>query len=524
VSVASAAPPSGTSEFVEQHRSPAAGSEPSGPSLPSGLLASAPARLSIAAFLYAVAYTVAYLPGFLMGSMGPDHLATDLVAAGFVAGSVAVGFAARRLPLPAERVVDLGLLYEIAGAVGIEISILWWIGQVAAVSTGISWVCVWVVIFPLIVPATPGKAFLAAVASASVRPLLLLIAAARGEALPPFEVLALMTIPNYVCAGLAVAVAKVVYGWGVEVSRARRMGSYHLVERLGEGGMGEVWRAEHRMLARPAAIKLVRPEGFGSNPFERQTLMRRFEREARATAALSSPHTIQLFDYGISPDGTFYYVMELLRGVDLERFVERFGPMPAARAAYVLRQACLSLDEAHTQGMIHRDVKPANVYLCRVGREHDFVKLLDFGLVKSVAGNGPREAALTAAHMAAGTPAFMAPEMATGESRIDGRADLYALGCVGYWLVTGHQVFDERSPMRLMLAHAHNRPERPSRRSEVHIPGAFEELLMACLSKNPADRPQTAEALGTALAGLAVEWTQDDADKWWRTHMPEFAA
>ena len=516
--------PSQVAEFVGQQRSAEASSEPSGLSLPSGLLANAPARLSIAAFLYAVAYTVAYLPGFLLGAMGPDHLATDLVAAAFVAGSVVVGLAARRLPLPPERVVDLGLLYEIAGAVGIEISILWWIGQVPAVSTGVSWVCVWIVIFPLIVPATSGKAFLAAVASASVRPLFLLIAAARGTALPPFDVLALMTIPNYICVGLAVAVAKVIYGWGVEVRRARRMGSYHLVERLGEGGMGEVWRAEHRMLARPAAIKLVRPEGMGRNPFERQTLMRRFEREARATAALTSPHTIQLFDYGVAPNGTFYYVMELLRGLDLERFVERFGPMPAPRAAYLLRQACLSLDEAHNQGMIHRDVKPANVYLCRVGREHDFVKVLDFGLVKSVAGDAPREVALTAAHMAAGTPAFMAPELAMGESRIDGRADLYALGCVGYWLVTGHQVFEERSPMRLMLAHAHQRPERPSRRSEVHIPGAFEELLMACLSKSPGDRPQTAEALAAALGGLAGDWNQDEAEKWWRIHLPEFAA
>jgi serine/threonine-protein kinase len=215
--------------------------------------------------------------------------------------------------------------------------------------------------------------------------------------------------------------------------------------------------------------------------------------------------------------------MELLRGLDLERFVERFGPMPAARAAHVLAQACQSLDEAHSHGMIHRDVKPANIYLCRVGRVHDFVKLLDFGLVKSVAAER-QEVALTAAHMAAGTPAFMAPEMAVGEERLDGRADLYALGCVGYWLVTGLQVFDEKSPMRLMLAHAHERPERPSRRSEVNIPGAFEELLMACLSKSPADRPQTAEALGTALAGLASGWTPDDADRWWRTNLPEFAA
>jgi serine/threonine-protein kinase len=513
-----------TSEFVEKHRATEPSGEVSSPSVPSGLLIRAPERLSIAAFIYAIAYTAAYLPSLLMGAMGASHEGMHGLAAAFVLGSVGVGFAARHLAIPGERVVDLGLLYQVVGAIGIEIGILWWLTEIPPVATGISWVCVWIVVFPLIVPATPGKAFLAALASASVRPLFMLIVAAQGASLPPFDVLLLLTIPNYICAGLAVAVAKVIYGWGMEVSRAKRLGSYHLVERLGEGGMGEVWRAEHRMLARPAAIKLVRPEGFGGSPFERQTLVRRFEREARATAALTSPHTIQLFDYGISPDGAFYYVMELLRGLDLEAFVERFGPMPAPRAAYVLRQACLSLDEAHNQGMIHRDVKPANLYLCRVGREHDFVKVLDFGLVKTVAGDGPRDPALTAAHMAAGTPAFMAPEMATGESRIDGRADIYAIGCVGYWLVTGRQVFDEHSPMRLMLAHAHDRPERPSRRSEVLIPGPFEELLMACLSKSPADRPQTSEAMATALAALAGEWTADDASRWWRTHLPEFAA
>jgi serine/threonine-protein kinase len=509
-------------EFVGKQRV----SETSGVStgaIQSGLLVNAPARLSIAAFLYAGAYTVAYLPSVFLEEM-PDPWVMHSIAAASILLSIVVGLAARRLPLSAERIVDLGLFYEVVGAIGIEIGLLWMIENEVLVSTGISWTCVWIVIFPVIVPATPGKAFLAAVASASVRPFFFLVAVAASDRSPPLAMMAVMTIPNYVCALLAVAVAKVVHGWGMEVSRARRMGSYQLVERLGEGGMGEVWRAEHRMLARPAAIKLVRPEGFGSNPFERQTLMRRFEREARATSALTSPHTIQLFDYGISPDGTFYYVMELLRGLDLERFVERFGPVPASRAAHLLRQACLSLDEAHTHGLIHRDVKPANVYLCRVGREHDFVKLLDFGLVKSVAGDGHKEAALTAAHMAAGTPAFMAPEMAVGEQRLDGRADIYALGCVGYWLVTGRQVFEEKSPMRLMLAHAHERPERPSRRSEVMIPSAFEELVMACLSKSPADRPQTAEALGTALAALAVDWTPDDADRWWRTHLPEFSA
>ena len=370
----------GTATFVEKHRTPETGEALSSPTLPSELVAQAAQRLSYAAFLYAVAYFLAYLPNRLIQPAGMPHPVMDIVAAAFVLGSVALALAVRRLDLPPERVVDLGLLYEVAGAVGIEIGVLWWSAWGVRDPTGISWVCVWIVIFPLIVPASPGKAFLAALAAASVRPLLFLVAAAQGQVLPPFGMLVIVTLPNYISAALAVAVAKVVYGWGLEVTRARRMGSYHLVERLGEGGMGEVWRAEHRTLARPAAIKLVHPEATGTGPMARHTLIPRFQREARATAALTSPHTIQLFDYGVSPNGTFYYVMELLRGLDLEAFVERFGPMPASRAAHLLRQACLSLDEAHNQGMIHRVVKRATIYLCRFDREYDSVNLPDCGL------------------------------------------------------------------------------------------------------------------------------------------------
>ena len=232
-----------------------------------------------------------------------------------------------------------------------------------------------------------------------------------------------LVLPYLVVLLVAYVGSRVVYGLGAEVSKAREMGSYRLVERLGKGGMGEVWRAQHRLLARPAAIKLIRPEVLGArDPATRELLLRRFEREAQATALMRSPHTMELYDFGVADDGTFYYVMELLDGFDLDDLVERFGPVPPERAVHLLRQVCASLGEAHEAGLIHRDVKPANLYACRYGREVDFIKVLDFGLVKHGA-QAPGTARTTSppAHMSpGGTPAYMSPEQALGEGQVDG--------------------------------------------------------------------------------------------------------
>jgi len=361
--------------------------------------------------------------------------------------------------------------------------------------------------------------------AAGIRPLMVGIAVARGAPGPNLGEAISVFLPTYICAGIAIAVAKIVYGWGREVTKARQMGSYRLVELLGRGGMGEVWRAEHQMLARPAAIKLVRPGTVAGLSGGRDLLLKRFEREALATAALTSPHTVHLYDFGVTADGTFYYVMELLRGLDLNELITRFGPMPAPRVVHVLRQVCEALAEAHGVGLVHRDVKPANVYLCRAGRTHDFAKVLDFGLVKR-AGLAGRDAKLTQANVATGTPAFMAPELALGDEEIDGRADLYAVGCLAYWLLTGTQVFDAPSPARLMFAHVRDTPAPPSSRAELEIPPALEALVMRCLSKDPAGRPQTAEELADALGDAVSDdrWTPDHATRWWRKHLPDLAA
>ena len=233
--------------------------------------------------------------------------------------------------------------------------------------------------------------------------------------------------------------------------------------------MGEVWRAEHQLLARPAAIKLIRTDNGASQPTDEARA--RFEQEAQVTASLRSPHTIHLYDFGVTDDGAFYYVMELLEGFDLQALVERFGPVPVNRAVYLLDQICHSLAEAHHRGVVHRDIKPSNIFVCRYGRDCDFVKVLDFGLVKPMGSHqGATQQALTAEAVTRGTPAFMSPEQALADPSLDARSDLYALGCVAFWLVTGKPVFQGTSPIDTIVRHVQAVPDAPSRHSELAIP------------------------------------------------------
>lgn len=300
-----------------------------------------------------------------------------------------------------------------------------------------------------------------------------------------------------------------------------RIGPYELLERFAEGGMGQVWRARHRMLGRDAAIKVIRKDVLDAGHAEAELLLRRFEREARATSILKSQHTVQIHDFGITEDGTFYYVMELLDGIGLDTLVERFGPQPAARVAYILLQVCESLAEAHRSQLTHRDIKPGNILLCRHGLKRDFAKVVDFGLVKSTSGLGGDVGATHAAAIV-GTPAFMPPEVAESSTALDARSDLYALGCVAYWLLTGTLVFDERTPMAMVLAHVRSPVEPPSSRSELPIPADLERVVMACLSKDPAGRPQSAEALAALLRDCVFDdpWSDERAAEWWNVHSP----
>ncbi len=326
---------------------------------------------------------------------------------------------------------------------------------------------------------------------------------------------------------LLLSAVSAVYGTHVinalrkEAHQARKLGQYQLVARIGRGAMGEVWRARHRMLARPAAVKLIRPEMLGDLATEdTQMTLRRFEREARATAGLKSPNSIVVYDFGTTDEGTFYYVMELLDGLDLETFVDRFGPVPAARAIHVLCQACDSLADAHESGLIHRDVKPANLYLCRLGLVSDFLKVLDFGLVKAREGSEIDETRLTRVGMTAGTPAYMAPEQVLGHST-DAGTDIYALGCVGYWLLTGETVFAGNSSMGVVIDHVKSTPQAPSQRTDREIPGDLESVILDCLKKDSADRPSSALELKQRLiaCGDAGGWDRDQAAEWWARHI-----
>jgi serine/threonine-protein kinase len=323
---------------------------------------------------------------------------------------------------------------------------------------------------------------------------------------------------------LATIVSRVLYGLRRQVAEASELGQYLLEERIGGGGMGEVWRARHRLLIRPAAIKLIRQGALGPMSGDPELLVRRFEREARATAALTSPHTVQLYDFGITEDGRLYYVMELLDGLDLDTLVKQHGPLPPERVVHLLRQACSALQDAHANGLVHRDIKPANVVVSRAGTTFDFVKVLDFGLVKL---DSARVADKNAINLSgedswSGTPGYMAPEVVLGAADTDHRVDLYALGCVTYFLLTGMLVFEGESAMQVMLQHAQAQPKRPSQRTDRPIPAALEDLVMQCLEKEPARRPASAEVVGARLDSvpLTAEWTAERAEEWWAMHRP----
>src|SRR3954447_850694 len=280
---------------------------------------------------------------------------------------------------------------------------------------------------------------------------------------------------------LATIVSRVLYGLRRQVAEASELGQYLLEERIGGGGMGEVWRARHRLLIRPAAIKLIRRDAVDAIGGDPELLVRRFEREARATAALTSPHTVQLYDFGVTEDGRLYYVMELLDGLDLDTLVRRHGPLPPERVVHLLHQVCAALQDAHGNGLVHRDIKPANIVVSRAGTSFDFAKVLDFGLVKlDTADQGEDAIKLTHDGSTSGTPAFMAPEVVLGAADTDHRVDLYALGCVAYWLLTGQLVFEGGSAVEVMFHHAHTPARRPSTRSALPIPAQLEDLVMAC--------------------------------------------
>jgi serine/threonine-protein kinase len=442
-----------------------------------------------------------------------------IAAIGLILSLALTGYAAR-WHRTRQRLLDVGLVYYVATAFLVSLATLWY---PQPHPNGISWVAFIIVVYPSIAPSTPAKVLAAALIAATSDPVSLWLASLRGVEIPYSSLeLAWLLIPNYLAAFIAVIPVRIIGGLGRQVSKAKELGSYRLGNLLGEGGMGAVYHAEHRLLARPAAIKLIKPELL--DPTSGANAVERFRREAEAAAALSSPHTISLYDFGATDDGTFYYVMELLDGVDAEHLVEHHGPQPVARVVHILAQATASLAEAHARGMVHRDVKPSNVFISRLGLEMDFVKILDFGIVAlRNGGQGVKAAKLTAADALAGTPNIMAPEVTIGDREPDARVDVYALGCLAYWLLTGERVFEGTTPIQVLLKHANEPPRPPSERSPYPDARILDDLVLQCLAKDPEMRPRDAAHLGQLLREIQLgeAWTQEQAEHWWSQHHPE---
>ena len=312
---------------------------------------------------------------------------------------------------------------------------------------------------------------------------------------------------------VATLTTRVIYGLRQRVREARQLGQYMLEKKLGEGGMGVVYRASHALLRRPTAVKLLVSERAGERAIQR------FEREVRLTARLTHPNTVTIYDYGRTPEGVFYYAMELLDGIDLEALVKMSGALPPARVCHILIQVAGALAEAHAIGLIHRDVKPANIMLCRQIGRADIVKLLDFGLVREMDAVDKTRSDI---HTLTGTPLYMAPESIVNPGKVDGRADLYALAAVGYFLLVGAPVFEGRTMVEVCGLHLHAQPVPPSDRLGRMLPEGLERAILRGLAKNPDDRFSSAEAFAgeLRLASEGVSWTPEEAQAWWARHVP----
>jgi eukaryotic-like serine/threonine-protein kinase len=384
-------------------------------------------------------------------------------------------------------------------------------GSMLTATLAVAFTAVWRAVA---IPSTPGRT--AVLTTIAVAPLVAADLVVIGAGAPgPARVIGPLFVAGWAAVTLVIATAAsdVVFGLRREVRRVQRLGQYTLDEKIGEGAMGMVYRASHAMLRRPTAIKLLPPERAG------EANLQRFEREVQLTASLTHPNTVAIYDYGRTPDGVFYYAMELLDGLNLQELVGRHGAQPEGRVIHVLRQVCRALAEAHGLGLVHRDIKPANIILGVRGGEPDVAKVVDFGLVTRLDTAGAALETIDTAPVVAGTPLYLSPEAITTPDRLDARSDLYSLGAVAYLLLTGAPLFASRTLVELCAAHLHATPVAPSVRTGRPVDDALEALVLQCLAKDPDERPSSALALDEALGACppAGTWTPDDARAWWRT-------
>lgn len=376
---------------------------------------------------------------------------------------------------------------------------------------GLAFVCI---VRAAVVPSTPLRTFVITLLSNVpniVATHLLYSRAGTGAPLP--ALVAASQVATWALMGtvLSAVVSRVIYGLRQQVQKTARLGQYILEEKIGEGGMGTVFRARHTLLRRPTAVKVLDAERAGN------VSLARFEREVQLTSEISHPNIIAVYDYGRSLDGAFYYAMEYLNGFDLQQLVDVDGPQPAGRVVHILAQAADALAEAHVVGLIHRDVKPGNIVLCEHARRFDQIKVVDFGLVRQLGNSDPT---LSTADAIAGTPLYLSPEAITSPKDLDARSDLYALGAVGYFLLTGEPVFRGESVLQVLTQALHQPVEAPSARLGKPIPPQLEQIILACLARERDARPIDATAVRDALLSCTdvSPWTPDDARNWWSTH------
>jgi tRNA A-37 threonylcarbamoyl transferase component Bud32 len=488
--------------------------------LPDDVVRASRQRVRIAAMLGAVAYALLLaleLSGAVQGS-ALDHridLAHDLAGA-FLCALLWLASASARLS-------DRALL---AAALVAEVLLCALISTAAPWASFIrtahvphhTWVVSVIILFALLVPVRPGRALVVSALCASTMPagLALLDLAGRIEASPGDYAGA--SVAGLIGLGIATVASRTVYRAGRQVAAARAVGGYELLEEIGHGGQGEVWKGRHLLLTRAAAVKLILPERLKGSREALDATLARFTHEAQVTSDLRSPHSVQLYDFGTTAENSLYYVMELLDGMNLQHFVYQFGAVEPRRAVHWLRQACHALGEAHACGLIHRDVKPSNLFLCRYGRDVDWIKVLDFGLAKPAARQP--DASLTSSGVFLGTPEYMAPEQIYGLP-IGPATDFYALGCVAYWLLAGVTTFESEVPGEIMRLHAQAPAPPLSSRAPQPIPPRLEALVLRCLAKEPADRPQDADSLSAALRDSidGEPWSDAEAGAWWNANL-----
>ncbi len=490
---------------------------PSG--LPPDLLARLPAHLRGSAYGAALMFFIALVTDPLRSVTHAGHTFTIVGAAFGVVMSLLTARIATSPRLSMRATLDLALAFEVG--VG---SVLWVLDFSTPFATtthtpGVPTVVAWMMFFVLLVPLPLRDAVVANLLLVLTGPLVLVAFVLAGQPAPNAMHAIIWFLPTLLGGVIAVLAAHTLQRALHGLRLAREGGQYELLSQIGRGGMGEIHVARHRRLLRLAAVKTIRPDQATSQErVDWSALRQRFEREARITAGLRSLHTVELYDFDVTEDGTLYYAMELLEGTDLQALVERFGPLSPSRVVHLLLHATDSLAEAHERGLVHRDIKPSNLFVCRRGMQCDVLKVLDFGTVKELDLRGSD--GMTRDGQYVGTPAFSAPEVAFGT--VDARSDLYGLGAVAWWLLTGDHVFaDALEPWQQIQAHRDSPVPAIADVTPLPVPVALEELVRRCLAKSPSDRPASALELARRLHALELPpWTSEQAEAWWLEHLP----